>query len=219
MLWNSASASSPIRARSGHERGRERRLRQRRRGQVDSARGADAARAGQMAHRLGLPRALGQQPLADVRVVIRAIQRLLESPVQQVARRCGLLQRLELAQGAVHAGVGRQRASPVLLERHQAGRERVGEPVADEVPAVLAQRLGRLAVAVPAQGAPDDLVHVVVAAFRVGDKADGMTIQRAVDRRLVEGPRVDWLAVGRLRMGEVPVGHGVLRRRLCVMSG
>ena len=87
----------------------------------------------------------------------------------------------------------------------------VGVALADEVAAVLAQRLERLGVAVPAQTAPDDLVDVVVAALRVRDEADGVSIERAVDGRLVDGAGVDGLAVGRLRVRDVPVGHRVLR--------
>src|SRR5205823_1759628 len=69
---------------------------------------------------------------------------------------------LELAEGRLDPGVGQERPSPVPLQGEQPLGEWFGMVLADEVAAVLPQRLLDRRVGVPAQGAPDDLVDVVV---------------------------------------------------------
>ena len=65
---------------------------------------------------------------------------------------------------------------------------------ADQATAVVAQDVEHVGVRVPAQRAPDELVDVVVAAFRIGDEADRLVGERVEDRRLVTRARVDHLA-------------------------
>ncbi len=111
----------------------------------------------------------------------------------------------------IHAGVGRQGAAPVALQRQQALREGVRGAAADEVAGVLAEDLLHVGVGVPAERAPDELVHVVIAAFRIGEEADGVGRGSAEDGGLVHGPRVDGLAGFGDGIGHVPIGHRILR--------
>ena len=83
------------------------------------------------------------QPVADVGVVVGAVERLLEPPVEQVARAGGTLHLLELLQRRLDAGVGQQRPLPVPLQGQQPLGEAVGVAVADEVAAVLPQQRRR----------------------------------------------------------------------------
>ena len=155
MLWNSASASSPARRRSSGAAG-SRSTRSSAACAASTAASApiEPARP-RAAHRLGLERLLVDQALPHVGVVVGAIERLLKAPVEQIERRRLALHRLELLQRRVDAGVRGERTAPVALEREQPLRERVGVAIADEEAAVLAQRLQRIRVTVPAEHAPD----------------------------------------------------------------
>src|SRR5262245_37190003 len=103
---------------------------------------------------------------ADVGVVVRPVERLLEPPTQLLAWPGVSLHRLEVFQRLVDPGVRRDRAGPVLLQRKQPVREPVAELRADEVTAVLPENLLHVRLLVPAEGGPDHLVDVVVATLR-----------------------------------------------------
>ena len=151
-----------------------------------------------------------QQTAAHVRVVVRAVERLLEAPVAQVARRRRALHVLELLERGVDGRVRRERAAPVALQREQPLCERIGIAFTDEVAAVLPQDLHDVGLRVPAQPAPHELVDIVVRALRVGDEVRRVRHQRAEDDGFGLGPRVDLLALRRQRVGDVPVLHRVL---------
>ncbi len=116
-------------------------------------------------HSVRLQVCLVQQAPPEVGIVIGPVECLLEPPVQPHRRRRRLLQRLELQQGRVHSLVRQQRPLPVPFQREQSLGKGVGGVGADEVPAVLPQRLRCVRIRVPPQRAPDRLVHVIVAAF------------------------------------------------------
>ena len=61
-----------------------------------------------------------------------------------------------------------------------------------------------------AEAAPDELVDVVVAALGIADETDRFGRQTAKDLRLVPRSRIDDLAPFGARVGEVPIGDGVL---------
>ena len=73
--------------------------------------------------------------------------------------------------------------------------------LADEVAAVFAQDIGHVRARVPAQRAPDDFVDIIVAAFRVSQKTDGVRLRQPENRRLTERTRVDRLPPFRRREG------------------
>src|ERR1039458_2680702 len=86
---------------------------------------------------------------------------------------------------------------PVALQRQQTLREAFAKCVADEVAAVLAQDFGYVLVRIPAECAPNELVHVIVGAFGVTDEPDGVRLEETKDARLFDGPRIDAFAAFR----------------------
>src|SRR5687767_5245892 len=82
---------------------------------------------------------------------------------------------------------------------------------ADEVPAVLAENRVDARFRVPAETAPDNLVHVVVGAVRVSDESgavpDGIAEQLSLSYR----ERVNRFAIVDKRVRHVPVRNGILR--------
>src|SRR4051812_20653472 len=99
-----------------------------------------------------------QETPTEIAVIVSAIERLLEAPIQPATGSSGALHRLELLKGGVDTLVGQQRPLPVALEGQEALRERIGVVGADEVAAVLPKDLPHIRVGVPSQGAPDGLV-------------------------------------------------------------
>ena len=106
--------------------------------------------------------------------------------------------------------VRQERPAPVAFQCHETLGERIRVTFADKVAAIFAQDLQQVGVRFPAEAAPDDLVHIVVAALGVSDKADGFFRKGGEDGGFVARPRVDTFARFGQREGRVPVGHGVL---------
>lgn len=102
-----------------------------------------------------------------------------------VSRILGDVVGLEPHERRLDVGVRQQRAAPVLLERQQALREIIAVALADEIPAVLPQYIDDSGIRIPSQGAPEDLVDVVVHPLGIGDKAGGVRCEQAEDPRVV----------------------------------
>ena len=99
---------------------------------------------------------------------------------------------------------------PVFFQCQQALGEIFGVTLADEIAAVVAQNIDDVRLGIPAQSAPDGLVHVVVAAFGIADEADRVRLQQPEDRGHLGGTRVDSLPSLRNGEGRVPIGDRVL---------
>jgi len=90
-------------------------------------------------------------------------------------------------------------------------REGIFVIIADEIPAVLAQNIQNPGVRIPAECAPDELVDIVVAAFRVGEEADCIGLHPVKNRGFIHRTRIDHLAGLRDRVCYIPIGHWILR--------
>src|SRR5215467_15413920 len=106
-------------------------------------------------HCLGLEPSFINQPLANVGVVIRPKESLLETPVLQIRRGGSFFHKLEVTQGFFDAAVGEQGPLPILLEGQQTLGESVRVLFSNEIPAVLTQDLQYIGFRVPSQSAPD----------------------------------------------------------------
>ena len=71
------------------------------------------------------------------RVVVRAVEGLLEPPVAELRRRRRAFHRLELRQRDAYSRVGRQRTAPIALQGQQSLGERLRHAAADEVARVI----------------------------------------------------------------------------------
>ena len=84
---------------------------------------------------------------------------------------------LELLEGGGHCLVGDQGATPIPFEREQALGEVLRVAFAQEIATVFPQDIEDRRVRVPAEGAPHDFVHIVVAAFRISHEANSVRLQ------------------------------------------
>src|SRR5438874_11049390 len=80
----------------------------------------------------------------------------------------------------------------------------------EEILAVLSQDFEDRHVRVPSQAVPDDLVDIVVTAFRVGDEADGVILEHVKNGGFAVRPGIDWLARQGQPIRQVPVRYGIL---------
>ena len=134
--------------------------------------------------------------LLDVAVGQRAQQQQLIAPVaaHRLAR-AGVHVR-EQAIGLLHAPVLADgvRVGPAVLQQQDAARQLLLQRRVDEVAHVLAHRVLRALGVVPVLLAPHELVHVVVHALGVGDRAHAVGRERVVDVLHRPRPRVAALA-------------------------
>ena len=86
---------------------------------------AGAVRVAQLLHRLFFQARLVKEAVADIGIVIGAVERLLKPPVQFHLRRRVLLHVAEDLEGGIDILIGDEGADPVALQRHQALRKRV----------------------------------------------------------------------------------------------
>ena len=180
---------------------------------LDGEERSGAVGVAQLLHRLLLQARLVKEAVADIGIVIGAVERLLEPPVQFHLRRGVLLHVAEDLEGGIDALVRDEGADPVAFQREEPLRERVAILLADEVAAEFAQDVEHGLVRIPAQPAPDELVDVVVDAFRVGQEADADVHVAAENVALLRGARVGPFASLGHGIGHVPIRHGELGLR------
>jgi len=116
----------------------------------------------------------GEQALAEEGVVIRAVEGLLEAPVETQLRRGFALDCLELREGGIDSAVGSQRPRQLRSSESRVCAKGSGDR-ADEETAVVAKDVGDIRIGIPAEAAPDELVHIVIAAFGVRHEAFGVS--------------------------------------------
>src|SRR5262249_56281668 len=79
-----------------------------------------------------------------------------------------------------------------------------------QIAAVLPENIDDRHCRIPAQAAPDDLVDIVIATFRIADEADGGRSRGGKDLSFRNWPRINRLAPFGQGEGDVPVPNGIL---------
>src|SRR6516162_3461421 len=108
--------------------------------------------------RLGFEIGFIEQTPVNVAIIVGAIEPLLKTPVQTVARQRSSFHRLEVLECGGNAGVVDRWAAPVLLQ--------VGQPLCkvvlvggpNEITAIFSEHLKDIGIGVPAERTPDRLV-------------------------------------------------------------
>src|SRR5438034_8670363 len=103
------------------------------------------------------------QSLTSVSIIIRPEERLLKTPILQELRRSGFLQRLDLGKCWLNVVVRQQGAFPIAFQTEQDLGEVISILVPNEIAAVISQDIEDRRVRIPAEPAPDSLVHIVIA--------------------------------------------------------
>src|SRR5262249_18710794 len=122
----------------------------------------------------------------------------------------GLFHLLELLQRFFYVAIRQQWTGPIRFERKQSLSEIVRELFGNEISGILPEDLDDGSLAVPTQSAPDKLIDVIVATFRVGQKTAGGRLVIVADDGFRHRPRIDALARFSHAEGGVPSRNGML---------